>query len=356
MTGPGLEKSAVTLSRIPSLDGLRAISIFLVLLGHLVGTRGFLERNRDFDVARLADLGVRVFFVISGYLITTLLLKEWHRSGTISLRDFYIRRAWRIFPAFYAFLIVASLVWALDTYDVLRAATYTSNYHDARPWTLGHLWSLAVEEQFYFLWPAVIALAGPRKALIVAIAVIFVGPLIRLMPWVLSGISFGKGHGFEVYADTLAAGCVLAGSQDWLAANTRYKQWLRSNWLAFGLVVTAVISSAVVAERPRIAAFTVSFANIAIALLIHKVILNPPRWLSYYPLVFAGMLSYSLYLWQQPFLDRANPAFYAAWPLNFLLALACACLSFFVVEKPALAYRDRNRRTTREQVQAAAQS
>ena len=136
--------------RIPSLDGLRAISIILVLLAHLSGTRHFVKSG-VFEI--YGNVGVRIFFVISGYLITLLLLKEHERTATISLRDFYIRRAYRILPAAYVFMLPVILWYArsLNRVTILAAVTYTSNYIHVGNWILGHLWSLSVEEQFYLL-------------------------------------------------------------------------------------------------------------------------------------------------------------------------------------------------------------
>src|SRR4051794_20214137 len=91
--------------RIPSLDGMRAIAIGIVLLAHVLGTTPFLTRSQVYHVVgNLGPLGVRLFFIISGFLITTILLRELEQEGGISLRRFYLRRAFRIFPAFYAFL------------------------------------------------------------------------------------------------------------------------------------------------------------------------------------------------------------------------------------------------------------
>src|SRR4051812_34868116 len=141
---------------LPSLDGLRAISIGLVLLGHLIGTRGFVQSMPLANDAGL--LGVRVFFVISGFLITSILLDELSRKGTIALPRFYFRRTMRLFPASY-FLVGCIAVLAgwgivrLESGDLTLAITYTTNFRTHRGWSLGHLWSLAVEEQFYLLWP-----------------------------------------------------------------------------------------------------------------------------------------------------------------------------------------------------------
>src|SRR4051812_19722615 len=181
-----------TAARIPSLDGLRAISIAFVLMGHLVWTRNFPLRSGW--VTNFAELGVRVFFVISGYLISSLLFADRVRidAGKLTagqaLKQFYVRRAYRIFPAAYAFLVVMAVLDATDVIHLLRndllcAATYTSNFHQPRAWWLGHLWSLSVEEQFYMLWPAVVLLAGARRATWVAAAALLLAPAARVVVW-----------------------------------------------------------------------------------------------------------------------------------------------------------------------------
>src|SRR5690348_2543578 len=134
---------------IPSLDGLRAISICFVLIAHLTGTPHFPRALAPLD--KLGEFGVRIFFVISGYLITSILLKELCRKGTISLRRFYFRRALRLFPAAYFLIAIVAAMAAkqivqLAHWDMAFALTYTMNYYNARGWPLGHLWSLAVEE------------------------------------------------------------------------------------------------------------------------------------------------------------------------------------------------------------------
>ena len=114
------------MKRVPGLDGLRAISILLVLCGHLDGTSGFYNNPAFWNhIGDIANLGVRVFFVISGYIITLLLLRETEKTGTISLKQFYIRRTLRIFPASYFFILVIALayrfgVFALHPGDLLH--------------------------------------------------------------------------------------------------------------------------------------------------------------------------------------------------------------------------------------------
>src|SRR5215831_9701446 len=203
--------------RIRSLDGLRAISIGLVMVSHLVGTRGFPIPDRVGRVFELGELGVRVFFVISGFLITSILLRELKSSQTINLPKFYFRRTLRIFPPYYLFLFALTLAGALGLIalnpgDLIHALTYTSNYHSDRSWLVGHTWSLAVEEQFYILWPAVLLLLGKRKGLWLAAACLLAAPFLRIGIWeAFPDIRAGIGQRFETVADSIAAGCLLAG-------------------------------------------------------------------------------------------------------------------------------------------------
>ena len=181
--------SKVTGQRVVVLDGVRGIAILLVVGAHAGGTGLLLPRRVS---ALSADIGVRVFFVLSGFLITSLLVAERGRCGRISLREFYVRRLLRIFPAFYGYLLLVTVlaavgVVALDHRDLAFAATYSMNFHGHRGWVVGQTWSLAVEEQFYLLWPAALALCCTRRARQVVLAAIIVGPLARLGVWYCGG-------------------------------------------------------------------------------------------------------------------------------------------------------------------------
>src|SRR5215475_4830380 len=165
-------------NRIPSLDGLRCIAVAMVLFSHMLGTQGFLRPSQGAFLYEFGNLGVKVFFVISGYLITNLLLHELAKTNRIHLGKFYFRRTFRIFPACYC--MVAALIlfrmsgWiSLTPRDVLHALTYTSNYYPGRSWSIGHTWSLGVEEQFYLLWPAALVILGRRKGFVAAASMIF---------------------------------------------------------------------------------------------------------------------------------------------------------------------------------------
>ncbi len=193
------------MKRIPSLDGLRAIAISLVVLGH------WAEVNYQSPVAgAFASLGRRIFFVLSGCLITTLMMKKYGKTSTIRLRRFYLRRASRILPAAIAFMLPVFVIFWHDLrwYHMVAASFYVVNFDFSHPWFLGHLWSISVQEQFYFLWPSVLK-SWYRCRLRIPVLVIAFAPLYRV------ACHFLRLHGradeaFPAVADILAIGCLTA--------------------------------------------------------------------------------------------------------------------------------------------------
>jgi len=336
--------------RIPSLDGLRAISIVMVLFGHLAGTRGFPVSYAIGNRLGLAEVGVHVFFVISGYLITRLLLEELERHGRISLQSFYIRRTLRIFPPYYLFLGVLLVLSAvglivLGSSDLPRALTYTSNYDEHRTWFVGHTWSLSVEEQFYLMWPLLLVASGRRRAIVIAAIVVVLAPIVRIVSWEWLGLSGDAiGSRFETVADAIAIGCLLAATRTWLHQQPLYMRALSSPW--FALVPLVGIAAQTLHDHP-VADFLVgvSVINVAAALTIDWCVTYASgrvgRVMNATPLVVIGTLSYSLYLWQQLFLNRSASNAMSAFPLNIVLVSAAAAASYLLVERPALNLRRR---------------
>jgi peptidoglycan/LPS O-acetylase OafA/YrhL len=355
--------SSVPVSRrIPSLDGLRAVSILLVIGSHLLGTRGFPVGERAIGaVGDFGYLGVRVFFVISGYLITSLLLAEYARSQTVSLKGFYARRAWRIFPAFYTFVGAVTLAWivgslALRSGDLLAALTYTMNYHYQRSWELGHLWSLSIEEQFYLLWPALFLLGGPRRIIPISIAMIATAPVLRAIAWfTMPSPDDVIMEAYPCVMDSIAMGCLLAALTPRLDRNPRYLRFLRSPLF---IVVPVIVALANLPTWFAIEYTTnITIMNLGVALLVDRCVRFPDDWtgrtLNWTPLVWLGTLSYSLYLWQEPFLNHYARSQVNTFPLNLILAFTCAVASFYLVEQPFLAWRDRRSRARRAAAAAA---
>jgi peptidoglycan/LPS O-acetylase OafA/YrhL len=222
-----------------------------------------------------------------------------------------------------------------------------------------------VEEQFYLMWPAVIVLAGSRRAILVAACAVLLAPIIRVGSWeLMRWAGDGIGHRFETVADAIAIGCVLAGTREWLHAQPFYRRALESSM--FVVVPLAVLAANLFHEHPLVyfgAAMTV--INVGVALCLDWCVTYPEgrvgAVLNTRPLVFIGLLSYSLYLWQQMFLNRASDVAVSAFPLNLLLATLCALASYYVVEQPSLRLRRRiemrlGKRRAQPTVESAASS
>jgi peptidoglycan/LPS O-acetylase OafA/YrhL len=343
------ERKSASVDHMPSLDGLRAISIALVLLGHLSGSRGFVRLS--LGVGDYAHLGVVVFFVISGFLITRLLLSEYTKKGHVSLRLFYARRFLRLFPASYAYIVCISLLWMagiihLERGDLWHAVTYTVNYLPGRSWNIGHLWSLSVEEQFYLLWPCTFVILGPRRASWVAAGVILFGPVARAGAWVfLRGTSYRDLEMFPMVADSLAMGCLLAKVGGWLEGQDWYLQFFRPAY-SVGLLALILLINRYTGYT-LVSVFGTSVINVILAILIHRSVYYSRdrigQVLNWKPVAFVGVLSYSLYLWQQPFLNRDSTAWVNKFPQNLVFAVAVALASYLLLEKPLLRLRHRLR-------------
>lgn len=335
-------------SRIASLDGLRTISIGLVLIGHLAGTRNFPLHHAAGNFFALAETGVRVFFVISGFLITTLLLHELDKSGHINLLKFYFRRTLRIFPPYYSLIAVLLLLRflgyiQLSNYDVFHAFTYTSNYYFPEGWYLGHTWSLSVEEQFYLLWPAILLLLGKQKGFYAVASLLIICPLVRTLA------IFHIWHAidstaFEMLADSLACGCLLALWRTNLHENKWYQAILNTK---FFVVFPLLILGINIFHRSTKIYYTVglTITNICIAICIDWCVTwsegKVGKFLNSRVIAYIGTLSYSLYLWQQLFINRHSDALITSFPLNIVLAGLTAMVSYYLIEKPSLQLRQR---------------
>jgi peptidoglycan/LPS O-acetylase OafA/YrhL len=321
--------------RIHSLQGLRAVCISLVVLSHLSGTQHF---GRSHLLEIYGNLGVRIFLVVSGYLITAQLLKERERTGSISLKTFYIRRSLRIFPAAYLFmLVVAATHWrALSGLNILTAFTYTVNYYQHGDHVFGHLWSLGVEEQFYLIWPLTLLFFYQRRLWIV-VSVIAAGPPLRILFWLTWGIA-GLNHPFPVFMDALATGSALAILEPRLR---QFQPAFESRWFVIVPGITALLPAMQLWNTRVYQVAGLSALHLGIALSLRHVIAVRYSILNVRPVMWLGAISYSLYLWQQPFLNRGLAAPWTAFPLNLALSLLVATLSYYLVEKPVLALRDR---------------
>lgn len=335
---------------LPALDGLRAISIAMVLFSHLI------IYSPHHPVARrlattMGATGVSVFFVVSGYLITTLLLKEEARTGRVDLRQFYIRRALRIFPAAYTFqlaLLALTLlgVIAVPWHDAVASVVYVRNIV-GRAHETAHLWSLSLEEQFYFFWPALFLWTPRHRRLRVAVAIVA-----AVVVWRSLLVEAGAVHAGHLYQrtdlrmDTILLGCAMAlvlARREWRDALAR----LAPRWLPL-LGAPLLVGVAYWAEGlPLGGRLEATGVALVIAMLVHWVLVHrdaaAAAMLRRPAFVLVGRLSYSLYLWQQLFLGpREGPLATLRTPLlGLALALAAAVLSYHLVEQPVLRLKAR---------------
>lgn len=321
--------------RFHSLQGLRAVCITLVVMAHLSGTHNCFH---SLVVERYGNLGVRIFLVLSGFLITGQLVKERGTTGSISLKRFYARRAYRIFPAAYVFMIVAIAThWRVLSFgNMATALTYSVNYYQHGHHVLGHLWSLGVEEQYYLVWPLCLLLFFRSRLRIVG-AVILAGPPLRLLFWVLWGRA-GLEHPFPVFMDALAMGAAVAMLEPRLK---RYRAVLASRWFLLVPASTFLLLLVQFWDSGVYQTIGLTGLHLGIALSLRHVMERRYWLLNSLPVMWLGAISYSLYLWQQLFLDRSSSAPWAMFPLNLVFSLVLAAASYHLIEQPGLKLRER---------------
>jgi peptidoglycan/LPS O-acetylase OafA/YrhL len=336
---------------IPSLDGLRAVSVGMVIAAHLSEV---VAQKIPFIplwlYAAWGSLGVQTFFVISGFLITLILLKELNATGTISLGRFYFRRALRIFPAFYVYLaagfaLTLAGVFAGELKAFLIAGTYTTNYLGLNSPLLEHTWSLSLEEQFYLLWPAALLLLSTRKGIKLATWLTLLSPLSRLVTYYLAPHHRALvGAMLHSGLDSIMFGCLLA----LLWHNPRFNEFvqplIRGRVAALSGLFVFVLSPILQAHFRG--SYTLVIGLTLNAICMSQILLYVVRvpdsalgWvLNTRVLRHLGVISYSLYLWQEMFAG-ANTVRFFPWSLPAILA--CAELSYWLVERPALRLRER---------------
>jgi peptidoglycan/LPS O-acetylase OafA/YrhL len=330
---------ATARGRVPELDGVRGVAILLVLTAHLLG--GAFPANRPFirQAARVwggGFAGVQLFFALSGFLITSVLLREFEGRGTASLRHFYLRRARRLLPALVV-MCAAYAVYAVIALhgSKLRAAggsiayalTYTTNIKSLLPrlpdslW-LGHTWSLAVEEQFYLLWPVcflvVMRLWGRQGVAAFALLGVAITIGVRELTW-HGPHSFGIFYE-RVRYDALLFGCALA------ARPIRVRRELV--WLAGAYLLFFSLFPPSNLQRPY------PFTATALASGIFVVGCTHVPWLRHRVLIWFGLISYGLYLWHVFVLRFGFPG-----PVSLVVSLVMAHLSWVLVERRFLADR-----------------
>lgn len=325
-----------SLHYMPALDGLRALSVAMVFTVHAAPALGF-----------PGGLGVDIFFVISGFLITRILLKEYRRDGRVDLRAFYLKRALRLYPAlllvclsFMAFFFVLRHTMPIALVKVSAIAlTYISNIWMATTGEfighLSHTWSLAMEEQFYLVWPLLLLglLRFRKPAVIVAILVVA-----SFAVWMLIGIS-------QPYNPLVRAGGLLAGCLTAFLVEKRPWQNMGAAYAAVAVIAAAVaLEWSGVLDRQ----FTLPMVSVAMPfLIVHLAFGSGPvvRFLSSRVLVHLGVISYGLYLWHYIILAGLAMVGFKYGVTMALVAVlptyVCAALAYRFVEAPIIRLKAR---------------
>lgn len=354
-------------NRIKSLDGLRAIAVIMVLLGHgKPSFPEFIQNSSVFWFVFSSHTGVMIFFVISGYLITKLLLNERDRNGEISLKNFYIRRVCRIFPVFYLYIsTIIILKYTIypdifsDWKNVLFCSLFLWNYKNLfyrsavvdtnGGWFMGHYWSLAMEEQFYLLFPIIFKKIRNIVTLEkILIAIILIMPVFRILTYSLSPDSRGQiSMMLHTGGDSILIGCLGA----LLERSEKFMGFLKRAWennicILFSAIYLFLIDGYLHHKFGGMYSLTIGYSMTNVIILffmfwcihvsspIHNFLNN--RFISQ-----IGILSYSLYIWQQLILTQQYHSVINKFPCNFILVFAIAFVSYYCVEKPILRLKSR---------------
>jgi len=339
----------------PALDGLRTIAVGIVLCAH-GGVPYF----------RSGGVGVDIFFVLSGFLITTILTTEQARTGDISFRNFYARRFLRLAPALVlaCVLAAAGMVWFEQRFpgtELALALSYTANwalafYQFHLTW-LNHCWSLAVEEQFYLIWPLVIVILGRTVkssrtragVLLVGAAAIAVYRASRVGIYTDERINFG----LDTRMDSLMAGAALACFVQSLPGGRLPEA--AGKWL--GRVVAPLMFAALFAVINTVTWYSpwmgwIGYVLVAgaAALVVLDLVAGGHSWLAGIlatrPMVFIGRISYGLYLYHLPVyyaVEKLMPdaTLMERLPVKVAVSVALATASFFLIEQRFLKLKGR---------------
>src|SRR5436190_5541933 len=341
---------------LPTLDGWRALAILGVMICHscdaLFHADGPHPNAVLHALTRHGALGVDVFFGISGFLICTRLIEEHKKNGHISLKRFYIRRAFRILPPYFTYLAVLGVLAAAGLIFVAPTVWWSCllffrNYlpvSQAGRFYTGHCWSLSIEEHFYLLWPTLLVLWGigrARRWVVVLAGAVACWRVFEFRhQWlgqVIGGVGFFPRT--DVRFDGLLWGCwaaLMLASPTWRAV---FHRWLcPSVWL--GLVAAFI---ACVYYQPPLG---MVWQALLIPLILVGTVLRPDtgigRFLEAGPMQWIGRLSYSLYLWNSlffPVMDNPRPlplGHLQELPWSILPVFACASVSYYLAERPMI--------------------
>lgn len=334
--GSGSREAAFPHGHIPTLDGWRGVAILMVVAGHVLAVashRGFAPETDSRLAESLGKHGVTIFFVLSGYLITSRLLREQERNGSISLKSFYTRRFFRLMPAAWAYLLFISILFLASGQSLvslhLPACLLCFRNYAGKAGGGGltvHFWSLSLEEQFYLVWPTVLIVAGRKRSLWIAIAGTLAVAAWRLHCWAWLKTLVLESQGTQYRADSILIGCALALLVPRIAPLVR-------KWMFLPLLSIFIYCVA--------RGFTLIplYESIVMALLLLITVQNSRgfagRVLESKFLVKAGHFSYSIYLWQALLFATHSVRGIA---VTFVFVAVTSVMSYFFIEEPSIRY------------------
>lgn len=347
-SGDGLRPLISMNNRLAGLDGLRALSVTWVLLIHAAHLPGFPAWAWLRRLAGAGGNGVLIFFVISGFLITWLLLNEESKYGHFSLGQFYFRRAMRILPPAFAYLLGISLLGLAKPGEVVACTLFVRNLNwstDGGHSLTGHFWSLSVEEQFYLLWPFLMHRLPVRWRIPITAGLCLAAPVWRQVNmWTIGGDHLNWSR-LDFRYDYLLWGVLLALVRRAPEYRNALGLLTRHGTLGFG--GGAVLLGVIWLGNLRLPGYVVAFLPTIVTMLVAYLILllveerSKPvsRIFGWGPAVWLGRLSYSLYLWHELFCFQTHWPSLRYWSLALILSLAAAVLSYHLIEKPSFAWR-----------------
>ena len=319
------------MDRIPTLDGWRGIAILMVLVAHLQTSllRNLYGGYRWMD---LGQHGVTLFFVLSGYLITTGLLSK----PKIDLKDFYLRRFFRLMPCAWVYLLTLAIAGfithcTLIDRDAWSCLFFFRNYYPSGgqldTFHTNHFWSLSLEEQFYLAWPPLLAFTRRKKTVWIAAAAALSCALYRYFHWQAYNQIFADER-TEVRFDALLVGCIFA----LLLQSTQVRAWFqRYGGLVFWILVPVLVWHLYRFEFLTPLSESITMAAMMVSTSVHPSNLAA-KVLEWKHLKFLGAISYSLYVWQQGLLFMPLP-----W-LGALFLPFVAIVSYGMIERPCIAF------------------
>jgi peptidoglycan/LPS O-acetylase OafA/YrhL len=331
--------------RIPTLDGWRGIAILFVIANHAA----IYSRYHDRFWAAQGSTGVDIFFVISGYIITSRLLKEAGEDGRFSLPAFYGRRALRILPLVTSYLVVVAALTMASRAEIFGSLFFFRNYQmaaGAEGVYTAHLWSLSIEEHFYLLWPVALFCLGSRRALWAALSGAIACALWRTHDyggtWVsaLFRATEAAPYFHVIRTDTRVDGLLLGCAAALLLEKDRVRTFIHSNFPKETPILAGFPLFLVLQHSRGLPSLT-EYILITVALVSTLVVDDglARRWLNYPPLVWIGRVSFGLYIWQELFLMHSETriaSLVQRFPFNIAASFGAAALSYYLIEKPLL--------------------